>query len=469
MWVLPDWQALPLPGDLFALIFVSLIEGYSMSQLRLAHLCLMLAAVGFNAAPVLMTSAHAQKAPAEPAAAASKPDTVRPELFKLLDPAQLKPLMDAKNYPEVQNRLTQADALAGLTPYETFVINRTRIALGSSSGNEAMAIAGLEAVLASGRLQPEEQGDFVMALATYRYNAKDYPKAIELLKRYQKESKTPEKATASLIRAYYLSGDFASAKTTLAPMIAETEQAGKVPSEEDLRLLGSAALKLKDQAAYLAAIEKLAAHYPTDDLWADMINRGVIEKPGFDAQNNSIEVFRLQLATVKSISANEYTSLAESAMAAGFPTEAKKVLDAGFAAGTLGTGGNAAKHRQLRDKANKGAADDAKNIAAGEASASKSKNGAGLVNLGWAYVTMDQFDKGIGFIQQGIAKGGMKRPDEAKLRLGMAYAKAGRKAEAIQAFETVKAGGGLSDLARYWVMAMKRPDGTAAAPATAAK
>jgi tetratricopeptide (TPR) repeat protein len=434
-----------------------------MSQLRLARLCLMLAAVGLNAAPVLMTGAHAQQAPA---AVAAKPETVRPELFKLLDPAQIKPLMDAKNYTEVQNRLTQADAIAGLTPYETFVINRTKVALGSSNGNTAMATAGMEAVIASGRLQPEEQGNFILALANSYYNAKDYPKAIEQLKRYQKESKTPEKATDSLIRSYYLSGDYASAKSALVPLVAGIEKAGKVPSQEDLRLLGSSALKVKDDATYLSTIEKLATYYPTDDLWAELVNRGVVSKPGFDAQNNNIEVYRLEFATLKSLSPNEYTALAELAQAAGFPGEAKKVLDAGFASGTL----NTAKHRQQRDKATKGAADDAKTIASGEASAAKSKNGAGLVNLGWAYINMDQFDKGIDLIQQGIAKGGMKRPDEAKLRLGMAYAKVGRKAEAIQAFETVKAGGGLSDLAHYWILAMKRPaDGAAAGPATAAK
>jgi tetratricopeptide (TPR) repeat protein len=467
MRVLPDWQALPLPGDFFAPIFLSLIEGSSMSQLRLARLCLMLAAVGLNAAPVLMTGAHAQPAPA---AVAAKPDTVRPELFKLLDPAQIKPLMDAKNYTEVQNRLTQADAIADKTPYEIFVVNRMKLSLGSSTGNDAMAMAALEAVIGSGRLQPEEQSNFVLAMANYHYNGKNYPKAVEWFKRYQKESKTPEKATAALIRSYYLGGDYAAAKAELAPQIAATEKAGKTPTEEDLRLLGSSALKVKDDATYLSTIEKMAMHYPTDDLWSDMINRGVISKPGFDAQNNQIEVFRLEFATMKTMSPNEYTSLAELAQTAGFPSEAKKVLDAGFASGTLGTGGNAAKHRQLRDKATKGAADDAKSIASGEASAAKSKNGAGLVNLGWAYVNMDQFDKGINLIQQGIAKGGMKRPDEAKLRLGMAYAKAGRKAEAIQAFETVKAGGGLSDLARYWILAMKRPaDSAAAAPVAAAK
>lgn len=436
-----------------------------MSQFRLARLCLMLAAVGLNAAPLLMTGAHAQQAPA--AAPAAKPDAVRPELFKLLDPAQTKPLMDAKNFTEMQNRITQAEALANLTPYERFVIDRTKVAVGSQSGNEAMTKAGIEATVASGRLSADEKDTFRLVLANQHFNAKDYPKAIELLKAYQKESKTPEKANQMLINSYYLSGDYATAKTMLLPAIAAADKAGTPPSQQDLRMLGSAALKVKDNATYLIAIERLAANYPSDDLWADMINRGVVDKPGFDAQNNQIEVYRLQFATIKSMTANEYMTLAEYATLGGFPSEAKMVLDAGFAAGTLGTGPNAAKHRAARDKANKAAADDAKNIAAGEASAVKSKNGAGLVNLGWAYVTMGQVDKGIDFIKQGIAKGGMKRPDEGTLRLGMAYAKAGRKAEAIQAFDSVKAGGGLSDLARYWSMAMKRPAG--AAPAAAAK
>lgn len=449
-----------------------------MSQFRLARLYLMLAAVGLNAAPILMSGAHAQHQRINPAATskpsaaqeaaaavAPKGDTVRPEMFKLLDPAQAKVLMDAKNYAEMKNRIAQAEALPNLTPYESFVITRTKVALASQSGDDAMAISSLEAAIASGRLQPDELSNFTLVLANYHFNAKDYAKAIEVSKRYQKDSKTPEKANQMLINSYYLSGDYATAKTLLVPAIAETEKAGKVPTQQDLRMLGSAALKLKDQVTYLAAIEKLAAHYPSDDLWADMINRGVVDKAGFDAQNNQIEVYRLQFATVKSISPNEYMTLAELALLGGFPSEAKMVLDQGFDANVLGTGGNAAKHRALRTKVNKAAADDAKNIGAGEASAAKSKNGAGLVNLGWAYVTMGQHDKGIGFIQQGIAKGGMKRPDEGKLRLGMAYAKAGRKDEAIQAFETVKAGGGLSDLARYWIMAMKRPAGSAAAAA----
>ncbi len=80
---------------------------------------------------------------------------------------------------------------------------------------------------------------------------------------------------------------------------------------------------------------------------------------------------------------------------------------------------------------------------------------------------MGQYDKGVGFIQQGIAKGGLKQPDEAKLRLGAAQVKAGHKDDAIKTFETVKAGGGLSDVAKVWIMTLKQPAG-AGATATAA-
>jgi tetratricopeptide (TPR) repeat protein len=268
---------------------------------------------------------------------------------------------------------------------------------------------------------------------------------------------------SALIRSYYLNNDFATARNELVPLIAENEKAGRAPTLEDLRLLASSAAKLKDNPTYLMAMEKLVALYPTDDYWTDLLHR-IQTKQGY-SQTHDIDVLRLESVALKTMAPEEYTELAELALAAGFPTEAKKALDAGFAAGVLGTGSNAAKHKQLRDRANKGAADDAKNIASGEAGAAKAKDGAGLVNLGYAYVTMDQFDKGIPLMEQGIAKGIAKRGDDYKLRLGTAYAKAGRKAEAIKTLESVKGDDGLGDLAKYWILWVNR---SAAAPAPAA-
>jgi tetratricopeptide (TPR) repeat protein len=419
----------------------------------------MLAAVGL--APALMTNAFAQKD--DKPAAEQKGPSVRPEVYKLIDTAQIKPLLDAKNYTEVQNRITQAEAIPNLTPYEHYAIDRMKLSLGVTSGNDALSMPALESVINSGFLPTAEKDNFVQALGNMYYNSKNYTKAIEWFKRYEKESPTPEKVRAPLIRSYYLSGDYATAKAQLLPVVAASEKAGTAPSQEDLRLLASSATKLKDDATYAATLDKLIAYYPSDELWTDAIYRGVLRRPGFDVQSNMIEALRLEFAAIKKLDPEAYTELAELALQAGFPTEAKKVIDAGYAEGVLGTGTNAAKHRQLRERATKGANDDAKNIASGEASAAKSKNGAGLVNLGWAYVTMDQYDKGIGFIEQGIAKGGLKQPDDAKLRLGMAQAKAGHKADAIKTFQGIKAGGGLTDVAKYWIILVNAPAQPAAA------
>jgi tetratricopeptide (TPR) repeat protein len=435
-----------------------------MSNFRLARISLMLAAIGLNAAPALMASAHAQKAAPAAAAPAAPQDTVRPDLFKLLDPTAVKQLMTEKKYADVQARITQAEAFPDKTPYETYVLDRMKVALGSATANDAMAMAALEAVIASGRMPAADQAEFILALGNYNYNAKNYPKAIEWFKRYQKESPTPQRARPALVRAYYLSNDFASAKAELVPLIADAEKAGQAPSLEDLRLLASTSAKLKDNATYLTTMEKLVTLYPSDDFWTDLLHR-IGGKPGYNAAHD-IDVLRLASVALKTMSPEEYAELAELDLAAGFPTEAKKVMDAGYAAGVLGTGSNAARHKALRDRANKGAADDAKNIASGEAGAAKAKDGAGLVNLGYAYVSMDQFDKGIPLMEQGIAKGVAKRPDDYKMRLGIAYAKAGRKAEAIKTFEGIKGDDGATDLARYWILWVNRPV-TAAAPAAA--
>ena len=429
-----------------------------MSQFRLARLCLLLAAVGLNTAPALMTSAHAQKNDA-PAAAAK--NTVRPELAKLFDPATLQPLIEAKNLAEVQKRVAAAEALPNKTPYESYVVTRNKMVYASLAGDTATFATTAEQVIQSGFEPKEMQAKLTLAMADTQFKANNFTAAIDNLKRYESLGGDMTMGRLMLSRAYYLNKDYAAAKPLLLQLLAETEKAGKVPTEEDLKLIRSAASETKDNATREIAVQKLVTYYPTDDWWNELIRLGVTSKPGFD-QNNFMPLRRLQFTAMKTLDEGAYIDLAETALRDGFPSEAKSVLDAGYAAGVLGKGSDAKAHDSLRSRANKQAADDAKTIASTEASAAKSKTGAGLVNLGWAYVTMGQADKGIGFMQQGIAKGGLKQPDEAKLRLGAAQAKAGHKDDAIKTFESVKAGGGLSDLARIWVMTLRQPAGATA-------
>jgi hypothetical protein len=80
-------------------------------------------------------------------------------------------------------------------------------------------------------------------------------------------------------------------------------------------------------------------------------------------------------------------------------------------------------------------------------------------------VTLEQFDKGIELIKEGISKGGLKNAEDAKLRLGYSYAMAGKKDEAIKVLDTVQGADGRADLARFWTLWLNRPAAGAAAAA----
>jgi hypothetical protein len=428
-----------------------------MSQFRIARISLLLTAL--IAAPAVMNVAYAQSKAADPAAAAPA-ETVSPAFLKLANPADISPLLAAKNFTEVKTRLDTAAALPNLTAYETFILNRMRVALGSASQDDAMATAALEAVINSGRLTPTEQKQFIEALGNMYYNAKNYPKAVEWFNRYQKET-GDTKLRPYVVRAYYLANDFATAKTEALKDLEAKQKAGQVPAIEELQILANTGSKSKDQATYLLALEQLVKYYPNDDYWVDLLSR----TRGKDNYSNrfALDVYRLQKVATSKMAAEEYQDMAELSLLAGQPIEAKQVLDNGFANGSLGTGTHAAKHKQLRAQADKQAADDTKNIGSGEASARKSKNGTGLVNLGYAYVTLGQFDKGIELIQEGIAKGGLQNAEDAKLRLGYSYAMAGRKDDAIKTLGTVTGNDGRGDLARYWILWVNRPSDAAPA------
>jgi tetratricopeptide (TPR) repeat protein len=137
---------------------------------------------------------------------------------------------------------------------------------------------------------------------------------------------------------------------------------------------------------------------------------------------------------------------------AGFPAEAKKIIDQGFASSALGTGTDAERQKRLRDLATKQASDDRKTLAQNETEAGNAKDGTALINVGYAYVTYGDFDKGLKLMEQGLQKGSVRRPDDATLHLGEAYLLAGQKAKAVQTFKTVQGNDGTADLARLWIL-----------------
>ena len=79
-----------------------------------------------------------------------------------------------------------------------------------------------------------------------------------------------------------------------------------------------------------------------------------------------------------------------------------------------------------------------------------------MLNAGFNYVLHGSGEKGLQMMEQGVRKGGLKRPDDARLHLGYAYQFAGQNQKAIQVFRTVQGTDGTASLARLWNLHLGR-------------
>ncbi|MDP0971275.1 hypothetical protein Q6294_30500, partial [Klebsiella pneumoniae] len=89
--------------------------------------------------------------------------------------------------------------------------------------------------------------------------------------------------------------------------------------------------------------------------------------------------------------------------------------------GLLGQGAEGARHKRLADLMVKKIAESKAAAAANEKAADETKDGNAFVALGLANAFGGDAKKGVSQIEQGIAKGNLKRPEDAKLYLGLVY------------------------------------------------
>lgn len=380
--------------------------------------------------------------------ARAQAEAVRAEVGKPLQAA--RDLIKAQKYKEALAKLREAEAVPNRSAYENFLIEQMRASAASQAGDYEQAIKSFQALIASGRLSEAEQGRYAASVASLYYRAKDYGNAAQWAARALKSQPGDQATRTLMIQSYFLAGDYAAASREALADIQAAERAGQTPPEDKLQLLANVAARNSgDKAAYLAALEKLVTYYPKREYWADLLRR-IESKPGFSSRL-TLDVLRLKLATKTMGGTADYFEMAQLALQEGQAAEAKKVLDEGFAAGALGKGPEAERHKRLLALATQRVNEAPAALAAAEAEAAAAKDGTALVRVGLAYTGLGQHDKGIALIEQGIAKGGIKRIDDARLHLGIALLRAGQKGRAAQVFKTVGGNDGTADLARLWL------------------
>lgn len=404
--------------------------------------------------------ANAQSASKDAPKAPLETETLRPEVAKLLKAAQ--DFINAKQFKQGLAKLNEADAITGKTAYEIYIQERLRGPAAAGAGETAVAVKSFQMAYETGRLNADERIQFSEAIAVTQFQQKDFKAAALWSRRAIENGSKSGQLKVIMIRALLLSDDFAAATKEIDASIREDQKVGRVPTQEMLLFASTAAYKRSDDAAYINALELLAVNYPSAEYWTDFIGR-VARSPNI-AERYMSDIFRLKMTLGQPLTGAQYLFMAQTAKGAGFPIDATKIMDAGIAAGVL----RAAEDKHFRDLVAKDAADDVKNMAKSSAEAAKAKEGPGLFNAGLNYVYNGESDKGLNMMEQGIRRPGIRRPEDARLRLGIAYALAGEKAAAAETLAAVKGTEGATEVARVWTAYTAQKLAVAATAPTAA-
>ena len=419
-----------------------------LSRLQPLALSLLLASAATG------VSAQAPAAAAASAVEAVSAPSLRPEVAKPLIAAQ--EAIKAGKYADALARVAEAEAVPALTLYESYVLLRMKAPAAFGGGDQAAALAMFEQIIASSLLPPADKPAIFESAIKLALQLKQYERASALMKDYLAEGG----ASAEIKRLYpqvlSVLGDHAAVVQLLQAQVAADQAAQRATPEAALRLLAGSQSELKDTAGYLLTLEKLAGGTGKPEYWVELSSR-TLRRAGFAEERLMLDLHRLRQAVGIPATAGDLGDMAYRANQAGLPAEAQLLLDAGFASGLLGKDANAVADQKLREAATKAAAQDRATLADSETGALRSKDGNASVGLGMALSAAGNHERALALINQGLAKGGLRRPDDAQLHLGVALWRAGKIAEAKTAFSAVKGTDGGADLAALWLLFLNSP------------
>jgi tetratricopeptide (TPR) repeat protein len=380
--------------------------------------------------------------PAQPATGARTYNLTKEERVALA-PAQKA--VTAKDWAAAQAALPAAQA-AAQSPDAKYVVGQFILQIGIGINNEAMQAQAVDALIASGGAQPSEMPNLYRNQAALALRATPpntgkaeaaYAKLIELtpndpdtlvnLAKLKNDLRKPQEAVALLDRAI-------DAKRAAGQPVDETWYKYGLKIAYDNRL-GPQAVKFS---------RGLVSAFPTKENWRDSLlvyrDYGNLDAAG------KLDLLRLMRVSKALAGERDWYDYASTVNDAGFPGEAKAVLDEGVALHMVDPKKQA--FAELLRLSSARLAGDRASLTAEAGRAMSAPTGATALKIGDAYYGYGDYAKAIELYRAAQSKGGVD-PSTVQLRLGMALAMSGDRAGAETAFRAVT--GSRADLAGYWL------------------
>jgi len=365
--------------------------------------------------------------------------------------AVAKPLQAAQNaskarkWAEFLSNLRTADATAGKTAYDTFIINELTAFCALSSNDVAAATRAYEANLAS-PFAADKIAQRTRDLAKIYFNARDYKKTVEVGRDAIAKGYGDADTFLVVAQSYYQMNDFRNAREFVGNWIKDQERRGQRPRENAIQIYVTSCMRLKDEACTAAGFEKLVTYYPNPAGWANLM------QTLFASRNEAAAFNAYRLATDVGAmrTGDDYTEMAQRALEKGLPGEALSTLEAAFARKVFTDKRDIDRNTRLLNTTKDRAAADRASLAKQDRDAAAGKSADADLRVGQAFMSYGQYPQAITAIRRGITKGNAADPAEAQLVLGIALLKSGNKAEAGRVLRAVKGDAELQRVAKLW-------------------
>ncbi len=347
---------------------------------------------------------------------------------------------------EAALRIKEAQGVQPRTAYEDYKINELLWYVYLQQGRNADAARLLEQQIASGQMPAGERTQRSKTLSQLYFRAGNYGKAIQSANQYLKAAPGDREMQMLVAQAYFQQKDYKSASATADRLLKN----GQKPSEDLLQLKLRSSYELKDEAGTAAALEELLKHYPSPDTW-DRLLAGYIQETNHDHELLALYRLAEDVGTLRK--ARQYVDMSQALFVGGFAIEAQRIMEKGLAEG-LFSGEDLTRAQRTRDTAKRKADEDRKALAGADKALAAAKTGNAAYETGKLFFSAGDYAKAAAAMAKAVTLPGLTDIDDAYMEMGIAYARQGKKAEAVKAFDAIK-DPEFAEVARLWKLRLR--------------
>ncbi|MEK9576788.1 MAG: tetratricopeptide repeat protein [Halieaceae bacterium] len=260
----------------------------------------------------------------------------------------------------------------------------------------------------------------------------NWRKGIDTLNTWMSVTDTPStNAYVLLANGYFQLKDYDKSLSNIQIAIDREEAAGKLPKEQWYNLARFIHFDRDNFREALDILEILIMYYPKKQYWVQASHLYGEEKD----EARQLAILEATYEQNLLDRSQDIVLLSQLYLQAEVPFPAARAMEKGLADDIVE---KESKNYELAGVAWRQAQEVTKSLPMLEAAASKSEKGELYARLGNVYLDVDKNKEAVEALKRGLDRGGVKRPDQARLALGMAYFNLGDFNAARRAFREAR-------------------------------